>query len=95
MNRELAYRCQMLLDKDLNSRTFAVTALLKTGWSQEVIDNDIDEALAWARSQRLTAKQEKYRRSRADKKAILKGNDAVEAMFASVGVAPEKITPRN
>jgi hypothetical protein len=93
MNLELAYRCQMLPKSALNSRSTAERELLKAGWSQEVLGAELNAALSWARSQRLVADQEKSRRTRANKKTILKGNDAVEAMFASVGVDADHIIP--
>jgi hypothetical protein len=59
--------------------------------SQSVLERDIDRAISWARSQCLVARQEKSRRTREQKKTTLKGNDAVEAMFAAVGCAPDEI----
>lgn len=93
MNLELAYRCQMLPKAALNSRSTAERELLKSGWSQEVLGAELDYALSWAKSQQLVAGQERSRKKRAHKKTILKGNDAVEAMFASVGVDADHIIP--
>lgn len=91
---ELAYRCQMMSEKLLKSRAFAISELLKSGWQRDVVDQDIDAALSWARSQRLTAKQEKYRRARQVKKSKLKNDDALDVMFSSMGADPAEIPRR-
>lgn len=89
VNKELAYRCQMMKGATLSSRLLAETELLRCGWPQDVLTRDLDGALAWARSQILVAKQEKLRRQRKTKKE--KGDEALERMFAAAGVSPEKI----
>lgn len=91
---ELAYRCQMLSEKALANRVLAVQALLNAGWKQDVINDSIDAALSWARSQRLTAKQEKYRRTRQANKSKLKNDDALDVMFSSMGSDPAEIPRR-
>lgn len=94
MNMELAYKVQMLPAKIRESRTMCETMLLKSGWPRDVIDRDIAWAISWANSHCLTKNQEKQRRARARNKEILKGNDAVEAMFASAGITPNEILPK-
>ncbi len=83
LNKELAYRCQMMKAVTLSSRLLAETELLRCGWPQDVLANDLDGALAWARSQILVAKQEKLRKARKAKKET--SDQALERMFAAVG----------
>jgi hypothetical protein len=94
MNTELAYRCQMLPEDRLGSRAKAYVALVKVGWTRELLDRDLDAALAWAKSQRIAAHQEKVLRKRAAEKMRIKGDDALDEMFRAAGADPADIPRR-
>jgi len=91
VNRELAYRIQMMTAKARGSRTVVVTALLRSGWPKDVVDRDVDQALSWANSYCLTQQQEKVRRQRAARKERVRSDDALDAMFAAAGADPADI----
>ena len=93
MDKVLAYRCQMLPQEVRKSRTLSVQALLNVGWERERVEMGIDSALAWANSHVLSVKQEKYRKSRHQKK--LKNDDALDLMFTSMGHDPADIPSRD
>jgi hypothetical protein len=95
MNRELAYKVQMLPANVRNSRVACETALLKSGWPQEMLEHDLAEAMRWASSHCIVQAQEKSRRTREAKKQKVKGDDALDMMFASVGADPTSIPRRN
>jgi hypothetical protein len=94
VNIELAWRCALLPEHRLNSRTKAYTALVKAGWSRELLDRDLDAALAWARSHRIAAHQEDARRQRAVEKMRIRGDDALDEMFRAAGADPADIPRR-
>jgi hypothetical protein len=94
MDISLAYRCQLLPDKARNSRTLAYTALLKTGWNKDLLDRELDGALAWAKSQVLVARQEELRRQHSANKARMNGDDALDEMFRAAGCDPADIPRR-
>jgi hypothetical protein len=94
MNTELAYRCALLSEDRLNSRTKAYTALVKTGWARKLLNRDLDAALAWAKSQHIAAHQEKARRQRAAEKMRIRGDDALDEMFRAAGADPADIPRR-
>ena len=94
MDIALAYRCQLLPDKDRNSHTRAYTALLKAGWSRDLLDRDLADALAWAKSHVSVAREEKIRRKLAAEKARLKADDALDEMFRAAGCDPADIPRR-
>jgi hypothetical protein len=91
---QLAYRCSLLTKEALNSRTKAYAALLKAGWAKELLDRDLDAALAWAKSQRLVAHQEKSRRQRSSERTRIRGDDALDEMFRAAGADPADIPRR-
>jgi hypothetical protein len=91
---QLAYRCSLLTKAELNSRTKAYTALVKAGWARELLDRDLDAALAWAKSQRIVAHQEKSRRQRAAQSMRIRGDDALDEMFRAAGADPADIPRR-
>ena len=91
MNTELAYRCALLSEDRLNSRTKAYTALVKTGWARKLLNRDLDAALAWAKSQRIAAHQEKARRQRAAEKMRIRGEATMRLTKCSA--PPELIPP--
>jgi hypothetical protein len=67
---------------------------MKAVWSRELLEREIDDALAWANSQVLTHKQEKCRRKRAAQKEQIKGDDALDAMFRATGADPAETPTR-
>jgi hypothetical protein len=83
-----------LPDKARNSRTLAYTALLKGGWNKDLLDHELDVALAWANSQVLVARQEKLRRQHSANKARMNGDDALDEMFRAAGCDPADIPRR-
>jgi hypothetical protein len=85
----LRYRCAQMPERLRKSRVLAVTALLNAGWSCELVEREIDDALAWARL--LVHKQDKYRRRRAARKERLKSDDALDALFVRMGHDPADI----
>lgn len=91
MNYELAHKCQMLPANIRKSRSNAFTTLAKSGWPISVLDTDLDEAMSWANSHCMVQQQEKARRTRAAKKERLRGDDALDMMFASAGADPTEI----
>jgi len=91
MNRELAYKVQMLPANIRNSRVACEAELLKSGWPCNVLKNDLSEAMRWASSHCIVQAQEKSRRTREAKKLKVKGDDALDMMFASVGADPASI----
>lgn len=91
MDMALAYRVQMLPAKTRASRSETYYALRKSGWPQELLDREIDSAISWANSHCMTVQQEKFRKTRAAKKTKLKGDDALDQMFRSVGADPNEI----
>jgi hypothetical protein len=94
MDINLAHRCARLPESVRGSRTKAYFALLNAGWNKDLPDRDLDAALAWAGSQVLTAKQEKFRRQRSAKKEHLKADDALDLMFRAAGADPTGIPRR-
>ena len=94
MISQLAYRCSLLSKEALNSRTKAYTALMRAGWASELLDRDLDAALAWARSQRIVAHQEKSRRQRTAERLRIRGDDALDEMFRAAGADPADIPRR-
>jgi hypothetical protein len=62
MNMELAYRCQMLSANVISSRSAAERELLKTGWSQAVLESDIESALSEGNAAGLIAACRKGKR---------------------------------
>jgi hypothetical protein len=94
MNTELAYRCALLSEDRLNNRTKAYAALVKAGWARKILDRDLDAALAWAKSHRIAAHQEKARRQRAAEKMRIRGDDALDEMFRAAGADPADIPRR-
>jgi hypothetical protein len=88
MSTELAYRCALLSERQLNSRTKAYAALVKAGWARELLDRDLDAALAWAKSHRIAAHQEKARRQRAAEKMRIRAT-----MRLTKCSAPRELTP--
>jgi hypothetical protein len=94
VNTELAYRCALLSEDRLKSSTKAYTALVKAGWARELLDRDLDAALAWARSHRIAAHQEKARRQRAAERTRIRGDDALDEMFRAAGADPAVIPRR-
>lgn len=91
MNRELAFKCQMLPANIRKSRSSSYAQLARSGWAIADLDRDLDSALNWANSHCLVQSQEKSRKTRAAKKQKLRGDDALDAMFASVGADPTEI----
>ena len=91
---ELAYRCALLSEDRLSSRSKAYSALLRAGWARGLLDRDLDAALAWARSHRIAAHQEKARRQRAAEKMRIRGDDALDEMFRAAGADPADIPRR-
>jgi hypothetical protein len=81
----------MLPQSIRKSRAFASAHLLASGWPAEVIERDLDGALAWANSHCMTQQQEKARRTRAQNKTLVKGADALDMMFAAAGIDPVSI----
>jgi hypothetical protein len=94
MNTELAFRCTFLSEERLNSRTKAYAALLRAGWARESLDRDLDAALAWAKSHRITVHQGKARRQRAAERMRIRGDDALDEMFRAAGADPADIPRR-
>jgi len=94
MRNELAYRCALLSEDRLSSRTKAYNALVRAGWARQLLDRDLDAALAWARSHRIAAHQEKARRQRAAEKMRIRGDDALDEMFRAAGADPADIPRR-
>lgn len=94
MNRELAYRCQMLTPKTLKSLSETETALLKAGWSKEVLKADLHSAMAWARSQINASRQAKAYKTRAFKQSLPSAEEDLQAVFATAGVDPRSIPVR-
>jgi len=94
MDINLAYRCQLLPDEYRNSRTRAYRALLKAGWNKDLLDLELDSALAWSKSQVLVDRQEKLRRKRDAEKTRLRADDALDAMFRAAGCDPADIPRR-
>ena len=94
MRNELEYRCALLSEDRLNSRTKPYNALVKAGWARGLLDRDLDAALAWARSHRIAAHQEKARRQRAAEKMRVRADDAVDEIFRAAGADPADIPRR-
>ncbi|MBA2525936.1 MAG: hypothetical protein H0V18_09170 [Pyrinomonadaceae bacterium] len=94
MNKELAYKVQMLPANVWKSRSACETKLLMSGWPKEVLERDLSEAMRWAESHRLVVAQAKLRRTREQKKQKVQGDDALDAMFVSAGAAPASIPRR-
>jgi hypothetical protein len=94
MSNELAHRCSLLSEDRLKSRTKAYAALMKAGWAGELLDRDLDAALAWAKSHRIAAHQEKARHQRTTKKMRIRGDDALDEMFRAAGADPADIPRR-
>ena len=91
MRNELAYRCALLSEDRLSSRTKAYNALVRAGWARQLLDRDLDAALAWARSHRIAAHQEKARRQRAAEKMRIRGEATMRLTKCSA--PPELILP--
>lgn len=94
MDTMLRYRCAQMPERVRESRVRAEADLLKAGWSRELVERGIDDALAWAKSQATVQKQAKYRRQRAARKDRLKSDDALDAMFVRMGHDPAEIPRR-
>lgn len=94
MNMELAYKVQMLPVKVRNDRSICERELLQRGWPRSVLKDDLDAAMRWANSHCVVASQEKSRRTRETKKTKLRGDDALDLMFSSVGANPQTIPRR-
>lgn len=95
MNMELAYKIQMLPATVRTSRSACETKLLMSGWPRDVLERDLSEAMRWASSHCIVAAQEKSRRTREARKNKIKGDDALDQMFASAGADPTSIPRRN
>jgi hypothetical protein len=95
VDMKLRYRCAQMPECVRGSRVRAVTALLRAGWARELVEREIDGALAWAKSQAIVHKQEKYRRRRVAAKEHISNDDALDAMFTSMGHDPAGIPRRN
>lgn len=91
MNYELAHKIQMFTQAVRASRTQTYTKLMLAGWQQDVVERGLDEALAWANTHCLVEKQKKELEARARRKTKLKGDDALDLMFTSVGADPNEI----
>jgi hypothetical protein len=94
VNTELAYRCALLSEDRLNNRTKAYNALVRAGWSRQLLDRDLDAALAWAKSHRIAAHQERALPQRAAKRMRIRGDDALDEMFRAAGADPADIPRR-
>lgn len=96
VNTNLAYRCQMLPQHALDSRSAAERELLKVGWSQKELGQDLDGALAWARSHVIVSGQEIMRKRRQAKSrtSAVRPDDALDEMFKAVGADPTTIPRR-
>jgi hypothetical protein len=94
MNMELAYKVQMLPAKVRNDRSICERELLQRGWSLATLKDDLDAAMRWANSHCVVVAQEKSRQTRETKKQKIRGDDALDLMFASAGVDPTSIPRR-
>jgi hypothetical protein len=77
------------------SRTRAYRELMSSGWSQALLDKELDAALGWACSMVLAAEQQAEIKRRAVDRASISDDAALEKMFAAVGVGRENIFGNN
>jgi hypothetical protein len=73
------------------SRTRAYPELMSSGWSEALLDKELDAALGWARSTVLADEQQAEIKRRAADRARMSDDAALENMFAAVGVGRENI----
>jgi hypothetical protein len=72
-------------------RTRAYHELMSSGWSQALLDKELDAALRWACSTVRAAEQQAEIKRRAVDRGRNSDDAALENMFAAVGVGRENI----
>ena len=87
----LKYRLLKMSKHTRASRTRAYRELMSLGWSQALLDKELDAALSWACSTVLAAEQQAEIKRRAVDRARISNDAALENMFAAVGVGRENI----
>jgi hypothetical protein len=87
----LRYRLLKMSKRTRASRTRAYRELMSSGWSQALLDKELDAALRWACSAVLAAEQQAEIKLRAADRARISNDTALENMFAAVGVGRENI----
>ena len=87
----LRYRLLKMSKRTRASRTSAYRELMSSGWSQALLDKEMDAALRWACSTVLAAEQQAEIKRRAVDRARISNDAALENMFAAVGVGRENI----
>ena len=87
----LRYRLLKMSKHKRASRTRAYRELMSSGWSQALLDKELDAALGWACSTVLAAEQQAEIKRRAVNRARISNDAALENMFAAVGVGRENI----
>jgi hypothetical protein len=73
------------------SRTRAYHELMRSGWSEALLDKELDDALRWAHSAAIAAEQQAEIKRRAVDRARMSNDAALENMFAAGGVGRENI----
>jgi hypothetical protein len=68
------------------NRVRAYHELMRSGWSEALLDKELDAALRWACSTVLAAEQQAKIKRRAADRARMSDDAALENMFATVGV---------
>jgi hypothetical protein len=87
----LRYRLLRMSKHTRASRARAYRELMSSGWSQALLDKELDAALRWASSTVLAAEQQAEIKRRAVDRARISNDAALENMFAAVGVGRENI----
>ena len=73
------------------NRVRAYHELMRSGWSEALLDKELDAALREARSTVRAAEQQAEIKRRAVDRARISNDAALENMFAAVGVGRENI----
>jgi hypothetical protein len=87
----LRYRLLKMSKHTRANRVRAYHELMRSGWSQVLLDEELDAALRWACSTVRAAEQRAQIKKRAMDRARISDDAGLENMFASVGVDRENI----
>ena len=87
----LRYRLLKMSKRTRASRTRAHRELMSSGWSQGLLDKELDAALRWARSKVLEDERQAEIKRREVDRSRTSNDAALENMFAAVGVGRDDI----
>ena len=87
----LRYRLLKMSKHTRANRVRAYHELMRSGWSEALLDKELDAALRWACSTVRAAEQRAQIKKRAADRARSSDDAALENMFAAVGVGRENI----